>query len=129
MKLKALMLAFAAAASLFLFTACSDSPSDVVQNFCDAMAEADFAAAKEYATGNARKEALKMSEDLEKLSDKFQEKMKEEFKKEMGERLSKLEILSEDIDGENATVKVMIDGDEETIKLKKVDGEWKILEL
>lgn len=130
MKMKALMLAFAAATSMFFFTACSDSPSEVVEEFADSMAEMDLEDAKEYTTGKARKEINDMIDGLKEVPESMKAKFEEEFKKEMGDKMSKIEIVSEDIDGENATVKVKyMVVKEDKVTLKKVDGEWKIDDL
>lgn len=130
MKLKALMLAFAAATSMFFFTACSDSPTEVVEEFADAMAEMDLEDAKEYTTGKARKEITNMIDGLKEVPESMKAKLEEEFKKEMGDKMSRIEIVSEDIDGENATVKIKyMVVEEDKVTLKKVDGEWKINDL
>ena len=128
MKLKALMLAFAAATSMFFFTACSDSPSEVVEGFADSMAEMEDA--KEYTTGKARKEITNMIDGLKEVPESMKAKLEEEFKKEMGDKMSRIEIVSEDIDGENATVKIKyMVVEENKVTLKKVEGEWKISDL
>lgn len=130
MKLKALMLAFAAATSMFFFTACSDSPSEVVEEFAEAMKEIDLKEAKEYTTGDARKEITNMIEELEKAPESMKATLMEGLKKELGDKMSRIEVVSEDIDGDNATVKVKVMVvEEEKITLKKVDGEWKINDL
>ncbi|MBO5201448.1 MAG: DUF4878 domain-containing protein [Lentisphaeria bacterium] len=130
MKLKALMLAFAAATSMFFFTACSDSPSEVVEGFADSMAEMDLEDAKEYTTGKARKEITNMIDGLKEVPESMKAKLEEEFKKEMGDKMSRIEIVSEDIDGENATVKIKyMVVEENKVTLKKVEGEWKISDL
>lgn len=130
MKLKALMLAFAAATSMFFFTACSDSPTEVVEGFADSMAEMDLEDAKEYTTGKARKEITNMIDGLKEVPESMKAKLEEEFKKEMGDKMSRIEIVSEDIDGENATVKIKyMVVEEDKVSLKKVDGEWKISDL
>ena len=130
MKLKALMLAFAAATSMFFFTACSDSPSEVVEGFAESMAEMDLEDAKEYTTGKARKEITNMIDGLKEVPESMKAKLEEEFKKEMGDKMSRIEIVSEDIDGENATVKIKyMVVEENKVTLKKVEGEWKISDL
>lgn len=130
MKMKALMLAFAAATSMFFFTACSDSPTEVVEGFADSMAEMDLEEAKEYTTGKARKEINNMIDGLKEVPESMKAKLEEDFKKEMGDKMSRIEIVSEDIDGENATVKVKyMVVEEDKVTLKKVDGEWKIDDL
>lgn len=128
--MKALMLAFAAATSMFFFTACSDSPTEVVEGFADSMAEMDLEEAKEYTTGKARKEINNMIDGLKEVPESMKAKLEEDFKKEMGDKMSRIEIVSEDIDGENATVKVKyMVVEEDKVTLKKVDGEWKIDDL
>lgn len=130
MKLKALMLAFAAATSMFFFTACSDSPTEVVEGFAESMAEMDLEDAKEYTTGKARKEITNMIDGLKEVPESMKAKLEEEFKKEMGDKMSRIEIVSEDIDGENATVKIKyMVVEEDKVTLKKVEGEWKISDL
>lgn len=130
MKMKALMLAFAAATSMFFFTACSDSPSEVVEEFADAMKDIDLEEAKEYTTGKARKDITKMIEEMEKAPESMKATLQEALKKEMGDKMSKMEVVSEDIDGENATVKVkFMVVEEDKVTLKKVDGKWKINDL
>ena len=130
MKLKALMLAFAAATSMFFFTACSDSPSEVVEGFADSLAEMDLEDAKEYTTGKARKEITNMIDGLKEVPESMNAQLEEEFKKEMGDKMSRIEIVSEDIDGENATVKIKyMVVEENKVTLKKVEGEWKISDL
>ena len=130
MKLKALVLVAVAAVSMVFVAGCSDSPSEVVENFADAMADADLEEAKEYTTGSARKEIIGMLEGLEQAPASMKEKLLEEVKKEMGSKMSNIEVVSEDIDGENATVKVKVTViQEEKVSLKKVDGDWKIEKL
>ena len=119
-----------AATSMFFFTACSDSPTEVVEGFADSMAEMDLEEAKEYTTGKARKEINNMIDGLKEVPESMKAKLEEEFKKEMGDKMSRIEIVSEDIDGENATVKVKyMVVEEDKVTLKKVDGEWKIDDL
>ena len=64
---------------------------------------------------------------MNKLSDKEQEKLRTKNQEKNGKKFEKCEVVSEDIDGENATVKVTDgEGNDVTFKLKKVEGEWKI---
>ncbi len=127
MKIKTLLVAFAAAACTIFAAGCSDSPSDVVENFVDATEDVDFAEAKEYCTGSMR-EGLAFAEEMfNKLSDDEQDKLIKKEKKNIGEKYDGFKIVSEDIDGDNATVKFEnAEGEEGTAKLKKVDGKWKI---
>lgn len=127
MKLKTLIVAVAAAFCALFATGCSDSPSDVVENFFEANKDVDFAAAKECCTGNMREGFVKAEEMMNKLSDKEQEKLRTKNQEKNGKKFEKCEVVSEDIDGENATVKVTDgEGNDITFKLKKVEGEWKI---
>ena len=127
MKLKTLIVAVAAAFCALFATGCSDSPSDVVENFFEANKDVDFAAAKECCTGVMRTLMAAEEEQMGKLSDKEQEKLRAKFQEKNGKKFEKIDVVSEDIDGENATVKVTDgEGNDITFKLKKVDGEWKI---
>ena len=86
--------------------------------------------AKEYTTGKARKEITNMIDGLKEVPESMKAKLEEEFKKEMGDKMSRIEIVSEDIDGENATVKIKyMVVEENKVTLKKVEGEWKISDL
>lgn len=127
MKLKTLIVAVAAAFCALFATGCSDSPSDVVENFFEASNDVDFAAAKECSTGILRTAIAAQEEQMNKLSDKEQEKLRAKIQEENGKKFEKCEVVSEDIDGENATVKVTDGkGNDLVFKLKKVEGEWKI---
>ena len=127
MKLKTLIVAIAAAFCALFATGCSDSPSDVVENFFEASNDVDFVAAKECCTGVMRTLIAAQEEQMNKLSDKEQEKLRAKIQEENGKKFEKCEVVSEDIDGENATVKVTDgEGNDITFKLKKVEGEWKI---
>ena len=127
MKLKTLIVAIAAAFCALFATGCSDSPSDVVENFFEASKDVDHAAAKECCTGVLRTAIAAEEEMMNKLSDKEQEKLRTKNQEKNGKKFEKCEVVSEDIDGENATVKVTDgEGNDITFKLKKVEGEWKI---
>ena len=127
MKIKTLIVAIAAAFCALFATGCADSPTDVVKDFVSSMQEGDFTAMKECTTGDLREDLVKVEEMMNKYSEKEQEKKRKEFIKELGDDFKDIEYVSEDIDGDKATVKIKnADGDEETVKLKKVDGKWKI---
>ena len=130
MKLKTLIVAIAAAFCALFATGCADSPTDVVKDFVSAAQDGDFTAMKECTTGDLREFFGMIEEEMNKLSDKEQEKRRKEYVKEVEDDLKDIEYVSEDIDGDKATVKIKnADGDEETIKLKKVDGKWKIADI
>ena len=130
MKIKTLIVAIAAAFCALFATGCADSPTDVVKDFVSAAQDGDFTAMKECTTGDLREFFGMIEEEMNKLSDKEQEKRRKEYVKEVEDDLKDIEYVSEDIDGDKATVKIKnADGDEETIKLKKVDGKWKIADI
>ena len=130
MKIKTLIVAIAAAFCALFATGCADSPTDVVKDFVSAAQEGDFTAMKECTTGDLREFFGMIEEEMNKLSDKEQEKRRKEYIKEVEDDLKDIEYVSEDIDGDKATVKIKnADGEEETIKLKKVDGKWKIVDI
>lgn len=121
------MFAFLAAVSMFILTACGNSPSAVTEDFFSALADLDFEEAKELSTGDLRKSMLDSEEKMAKLSDEEQEAFKKIMEKRFKiDKLKDLEVISEDIDGDKATVKVKCDGEEGSITLKKVDGDWKV---
>ena len=127
MKIKTLIVAIAAAFCALFATGCADSPTDVVKDFVSAAQEGDITAMKECSTGDLRKIFALAEEEMNKLSEKEQEKRRKEMIKEVEDDLKDIEYVSEDIDGDKATVKIKdADGDEVTIELKKVDGKWKI---
>ena len=151
MKTKKLVLVLVAVCSMCCFAACDDipffgndkskktekrekkrkdTPTDVVKDFVSAALEGDFTAMKECTTGDLREDFVRVEEMMNNLSEKEQEKRREKFIEEVEDDLEDIEYVSEDIDGDKATVKIKnADGDEETIKLKKVDGKWKIADI
>lgn len=96
-----------------LFSACSSKkPKDIAIDFANAMAEQDYVTAKKYAT-----------EDTQKTIDLFKGMAGE---KKPG-NTPKYVVISENINGENAIVKLKntADGNEENeVHLKKVKGKW-----
>ncbi len=151
MKTKKLVLVLVAICSMCCFAACDDipffgndkgkktekrekkrkdTPTDVVKDFMSAALEGDFTAMKECTTGDLREIFGTIEEEMNKLPEKEQEKRRKKFIEEVEDDLKDIEYVSEDIDGDKATVKIKnADGDEETIKLKKVDGKWKIADI
>lgn len=127
MKLKTLIVAIAAAFCALFATGCADSPTDVVKDFVSAAQKGDITAMKECTTGDLRKFFGMAEEEMNKKSEEEQEKSRKEMIEEMENLFKDIEYVSEDIDGDNATVKVKNNkGGEATIELKKVDGKWKI---
>ncbi len=127
MKLKTLIVAIAAAFCALFATGCADSPGEVVKDYASKIDDMDFKAAKELCTGDLRQQMGEIDEEISKLSGEEKEKAKKVYKELIDKRFKGIEILSEDIDGDNATVKIKNSrGDEATVKLKKVDGKWKV---
>ena len=128
MKTKTFFAVLTAVFCMIFATACGDSPSDVVTQFTDAMSEADFDKAAEFTTGDA-KQGIEMIGMLMMMAkdEKDIAKIKNEFA-----AMKATVIEGEEINGDTATVKCSIvkDGKKSdgTIKLKKVDGDWKIFD-
>ena len=92
--------------------------------------EGDFTAMKECTTGDLREFYGTIEEEINKLSENEQEKRRKKFIEEVEGDLKDIEYVSEDIDGDKATVKIKsADGDEVIIELKKVDGKWKLADF
>ena len=148
MKTKKLVLVLVAVCSMCCFAACDDipffgndkgkktekrekkrkdTPTDVVKDFMSAALEGDFTAMKECTTGDRREFLARVEEEMNKLPEEEQEKRRKEMIKAVEDDLEDIEYVSEDIDGDKATVKIKnADGEEVAIELKKVDGKWKI---
>ena len=148
MKTKKLVLVLVAFCSMCCFAACDDipffgndkgkktekrekkrkdTPTNVVKDFVSAALEGDFTAMKECTTGDLREFYGTIEEEINKLSENEQEKRRKKFIEEVEGDLEDIEYVSEDIDGDKATVKIKsADGEEVAIELKKVDGKWKI---
>jgi len=106
--------------SFTAFVSCSSSsPGDVAESFFKKMYAGDFEAAKELATSDT-KSMLTMMESFG-----AKDKMKDELKGGIN-----IEVTDTEIDGDNATCKLMISDDsgdkkeETTVKLVKEDGKW-----
>ncbi len=101
--------------------ACSggSGPKSVAENFLKATQAEKFDDAKKYCTDETGK-LLDMMSSFAKMGDKDKKEKKEEKKFTMGE---------EKIDGDNASVTYKMEGKdavEQTIKMKKVEGKWKV---
>ncbi len=110
----------------------SDSPKGIVNAFIEASKQGDIDGIKKYITAQDVK-LLEIGQQFIGILDstqknKIQEEMAEEFKK--GTKDVAINIGSEKIDGDNATVDVSTtkDGKTEThaFALKKESGQWKI---
>ena len=139
MKLKTLFVALAAVFGM-LFCANLDAqqihpdkvgtPSHAVKTFFRSMANADFATAKNYV---AAKELQGMLTMLEQLAKEAPE-VAAEAKKEFAGIYKSMKFKAEKINGDTAEVTVSAVNPEtgkpedDTLKLKKVNGIWKIVE-
>ena len=139
MKLKTLFVALAAVFGM-LFCANLDAqqinpdkvgtPSHAVKTFFRSMANADFATAKNYV---AAKELQGMLTMLEQLAKEAPE-VAAEAKKEFAGIYNSMKFKGEKINGDTAEVTVSAVNPEtgkpedDTLKLKKVNGIWKIVE-
>lgn len=139
MKLKALFVALAAVFGM-LFCSTLDAqqinpdkvgtPSHAVKTFFRSMANADFSTAKNYV---AAKELEGMIALLEQLVKEAPE-VAAEAKKEFAGFLKSMKFKAEKINGDTAEVTVSAVNPEtgkpedDTLKLKKVKGIWKIVE-
>ena len=143
MKLKTLFVALAAVFGM-LFCATLDAqqinpdkvkfkvgtPSHAVKTFFRSMANADFATAKNYV---AAKELEGMIALLEQLAKEAPE-VAAEAKKEFAGIYNSMKFKAEKINGDTAEVTVSAVNPEtgkpedDTLKLKKVNGIWKIVE-
>ena len=103
------------------------TPSDVVNKFYEAALTFDFANAKEYVSKNFQEAYGEMVAKLEAPEVKEQLEVMKELTKD-----AKIEIVSEDIDEDNAVVTVKIimaeEEREDVIILIKEDDNWKINE-
>ena len=139
MKLKTLFVALAAVLGM-LFCSTLDAqqinpdkvgtPSHAVKTFFRSMANADFATAKNYVAAKEMQDMLTMLEQLVKEAPE----VAAEAKKEFAGILKSMKFKAEKINGDTAEVTVSAVNPEngktedDTLKLKKVKGIWKIVE-
>lgn len=143
MKLKTLFVALAAVLGM-LFCANLDAqqinpdkvkfkvgtPSHAVKTFFRSMANADFATAKNYVAAKEMQDMLTMLEQLAKEAPE----VAAEAKKEFAGIYNSMKFKAEKINGDTAEVTVSAVNPEtgkpedDTLKLKKVNGIWKIVE-
>ena len=112
----------AGAGIVLLFAGCgSNTPDDVAKELVDCFRSADFNGVSELSTGDFKKGAEVLREvvkDCEKAA---------ECKKEFSSK--KIEIGSSKINGERATIPVLVDGKDKRIELIKIDGVWKVADF
>lgn len=139
MKLKTLFVALAAVLGM-LFCSTLDAqqinpdkvgtPSHAVKTFFRSMANADFATAKNYVAAKEMQGMLTMLEQLAKEAPE----VAAEAKKEFAGILKSMKFKAEKINGDTAEVTISAVNPEtgkpedDTLKLKKVNGIWKIVE-
>lgn len=111
--MKKFLLMLLAACGMFFLTGCSDSPEDVVANWMEAIADGDLETANEYSTAKSAAMNAWLVEMVKK---------DEKQAGKISETLDKLDDATVEIDGDSAVVK--FDGGK--VKLKKVDGDWKV---
>lgn len=114
--MKKLFALLVAAAGMFLLTGCSDSPKDVAGKWVSAIVEGDAETANKYSTDNVKLiNAILI--DTVKKNDKKSQNIKD--------AQAKLKNAKEEINGDTAKV-IIDDNKNNTITLKKVDGDWKV---
>jgi len=93
-----------------------NTPSKSASKFLNAFNEKDYEEARKYASPETAK-LVDLMESLSKMSTSIDTLQH-----------NKIEVVSEKIDGETATVTFREEGSDETedIKLKKIDGKWMV---
>ena len=94
----------------------ANDPESVAKAYLDAVAEMDFDKAKTFCT----EETAAMLDMMKGLMGEMDDEKKEEMKN------AKREIIKSEEDGDKAVVTYETDDGEQTIELKKVDGDWKV---
>lgn len=107
---------------IFASTSCggggAKKPEDVAKAFVTAIADEDFETAKKHATEETKKMLGMMESMMSEMGDKAGGGETGEFK----------EVKEKDIGDKKGTVTYCCDenGEDDEVKLKKVDGEWKV---
>lgn len=103
----------------------ANDPKSVAIAFMDAVKAKDFDGAAKYATKDS-KSALDMMKSAVKMAEAFGGKSDDmDFDKEW--KGKKVEYSEPKIEGDNATLSLMVDGKEQMpISLKKEEGNWKV---
>jgi hypothetical protein len=122
--MKKVLSLFLALSALILFS-CSGSnsndPKKVAKEFYEALGKKEY----DKATALATKESKTLI-DLIKSMSELGNSLKITGENEEEAKIEKAVYSDAIIDGDKATVKVTVDGEENLIKLKKEDGVWKV---
>ena len=111
-----------------MFTGCSDESKveGVVEDYMDAIIDAEFDEAAELVGDDEGKAQL---ENMQKMIDENSE-FEEEYLDSVED--TEYEIKNVKVDGDEATVEVEVSKDDDSstleLKLEKVDGDWLIME-
>ena len=100
--------------AMLLLSGCGESPEDVAQKYMTALSEGDLDAMNKVSTAQTARLNGFYIAIIEKDPEKEEKKAK----------MKDLKFDKTEIDGEYA--KVYIEGDDDPVTLKKVDGEWKV---
>lgn len=105
-----------------LFAGCgSNTPDNVANELVDCFRAADFDGVSKLSTGDFKKGAEVLREVV-----KDREKA-EECKKEFSGK--KIEIGRSEINGDKATISVLVDGKDKRIELIRIGGVWKVADF
>ena len=119
-RLRTASLACVAALALFAFAGCGGgSPEDAVKDFYEAFADGDGEKACDLLAEDAKKG---LGGECEQAISAFGGLIDDKAK----DQLKDAEVSDVEEDGDNATAKVKIGDQEEEVKLKKEDGDWKV---
>ena len=123
MKLRVLLVALALACASFTVAACGPfgggSPEDALNDLKDAAEDGDEEKICELFTEDAK-------DQIEENTDESCEDFYGGASDEDLEILSDFEVKEVEEDGDEATVTVEADGEEDEAEMKKEDGDWKI---
>ena len=114
MKIRALLAGLLCAMGLVFLTGCGDSPKAAFKEIKEGFSKGDVAKVK----------SRMAKKSLESVPAEMLEAMIKEPK--IQEMWKKAEIVSCTENGDKATVKVKVDGKEETSTFVKEDGKWKM---
>jgi len=100
-----------------LFVSCgAQGPEKVAVNFMEAVGNMDFEKAGEYTTEEGKQLMIMMSSMAEQVEESEAAQIKP----------GSIKVVSSSIDGDKATVVLSLDGEENSLAMKKVDGAWKV---
>lgn len=92
-----------------------DNPQAVAEKFLTAFKEMNFEEATKYATEDTQETLTMMESFISMANEEDLEKSKN----------AKLEIVGTEINGDTAVTTYKMDGEESTIEVKKIEGQWK----